>query len=73
MSLALKVDISIGHLNAAKLKWYTIQEVLASSVSVLSVDPDTVLIQNPFEFLSRDSDVESASDGWDDVSVCAAR
>ena len=27
---------------------------------------DIITIQNPFNFLTRDSDVESMSDGWDD-------
>ena len=28
-------------------------------------DVDVIFLQNPFDFLARDSDIEGMSDGWD--------
>jgi len=68
-----EVEAAITSLNVAKLKWHVVKSILASGVSVLVIEPDTVLIQDPFQFLYRDSDVEGATDGWDDTSVRGCR
>eukprot|EP00958_Prasinococcus_capsulatus_P006667 scaffold625_cov420-Prasinococcus_capsulatus_cf.AAC.20 len=64
-----QVEAAITSVNVAKLKWHVVKSILASGVSVLVIEPDTVLIQDPFQFLYRDSDVEGATDGWDDTSA----
>lgn len=33
-------------------------------------DVDIIFLQNPFEHLQRDSDVEGMSDGWDNATAC---
>lgn len=68
-----QVEAAITSVNVAKLKWHVVKSILASGVSVLVIEPDTVLIQDPFQFLYRDSDVEGATDGWDDTSVRGCR
>mmetsp|Transcript_33722 Transcript_33722/g.107136 ORF Transcript_33722/g.107136 Transcript_33722/m.107136 type:complete len:979 (+) Transcript_33722:200-3136(+) len=47
-------------------KWSTLEVLLELGWNTLVVDPDTVFFKDPFEHLYRDSDVEVASDGWDD-------
>lgn len=37
--------------------------------SVALSDVDIVWVQNPFEYLYRDADVEGMTDGWDDVTA----
>jgi arabinosyltransferase len=37
--------------------------------SVLLSDVDIVTVQNPFQHLVRDVDVEGMSDGWDDAKA----
>ena len=36
----------------------------------LSADVDIIFLQNPFEHLHRDSDVEGMTDGWDNGTAC---
>jgi hypothetical protein len=48
------------------LKFRILKPFLQLGYSVLLSDVDIVTIQNPFDHLVRDSDVESMSDGWDD-------
>jgi arabinosyltransferase len=47
------------------LKFQILKEFLLLGYSVLLSDVDIVTIQNPFQHLVRDSDVEGMSDGWD--------
>jgi len=57
------------------LKFQLVEQILSFGYSVLLSDVDIVVLQNPFNFLYRDEDVESLSDGfdaptaygWDDV------
>jgi arabinosyltransferase len=51
----------------AGLKFQILQEFLQLGYSVLLSDVDILTIQNPFKFLSRDSDIEGMSDGWDEA------
>lgn len=36
----------------------------------LPADVDIIFLQNPFDHLHRDSDVEGMSDGWDPGTAC---
>jgi rRNA-processing protein FCF1 len=56
-------------LSKAALKWYTIHTVLRDGHGVVFIDPRVVLLDDPSNFFYRDSDLESASDGWDDTSA----
>ena len=56
-------------LRKATLKWYTIHTILRDGHGVVFVDPSVVLIDDPSSYFYRDSDLESASDGWDDQSA----
>lgn len=47
------------------LKFRILKRFMELGYSVLLSDVDIVTLQNPFEHLVRDSDVESMSDGWD--------
>lgn len=38
-------------------------------VDLFLLDPDSVLLKNPFDFLYRDSDVEAMCDGWDEQTA----
>lgn len=43
-----------------------LRDFLVAGYSVLLSDVDVVFLQNPFDFLHRDCDVEAMSDGYDD-------
>lgn len=51
------------------LKFRILREFLELGYSVLLSDVDIVYLQNPFDHLYRDSDVESMSDGHDNVTA----
>ena len=51
------------------LKWLAARLVLSQGWPTLLLDPRTALIRDPSGYFSRDSDVEVASDGWDDVTA----
>ncbi|GAB2250399.1 hypothetical protein Droror1_Dr00016649 [Drosera rotundifolia] len=51
------------------LKFRILREFLQLGYSVLLSDVDIVYLQNPFDHLYRDSDVESMSDGHDNVTA----
>ncbi|GAA0153696.1 transferase [Lithospermum erythrorhizon] len=51
------------------LKFRILREFLQLGYSVLLSDIDVIYIQNPFDHLYRDSDVESMSDGHDNKTV----
>ena len=65
----LRQDASGGPLGVGAVKWRCLAETLRAGVSVLAVDPDTVLLDDLFPVLYRDADVEAAPDGWDETSV----
>jgi hypothetical protein len=56
-------------LHSAGLKFQILQEFLMLGYAVLLSDVDIVTIQNPFDHLVRDVDVEGMSDGWDDAKA----
>ena len=47
----------------------TVQEFLVLGYSVLLSDVDVVILQNPFQNLYRDRDVEGMTDGFDDITA----
>lgn len=57
-------DAGSNHAVSA-LKFRILRRFLVLGYAVLLSDVDIVTLQNPFEHLVRDSDVESMSDGWD--------
>lgn len=56
-------------LSRVALKWYTIHTILLDGHGVVYVDPGVVLLDDPSKYFYRDSDIESASDGWDDITA----
>ena len=53
-------------------KFHLLREFLSLGYRVLLSDVDIVTLQNPFNFLARDSDVEGLSDGFDDRTAYGA-
>ena len=51
------------------LKFHLLREFLALGYSVLLSDVDIVYLQNPFDHLYRDCDVESMTDGTDNATA----
>lgn len=51
------------------LKFRVLKEFLQMGYNVLLADTDVIFLQNPFDHLYRDSDVESMSDGHDTWSA----
>ncbi|KAM3758419.1 hypothetical protein ACB098_01G042600 [Castanea mollissima] len=51
------------------LKFRILREFLQLGYSVLVSDVDIVYLQNPFDYLYRDSDVESMSDGYNNKTA----
>mgnify|MGYP001804452429 CR=1 FL=1 len=51
------------------LKFQILREFLTLGYSVLLSDVDVLVVQDPFQFLYRDTDVESLSDVFDDRSA----
>ncbi|KAG1342108.1 arabinosyltransferase RRA3 [Cocos nucifera] len=51
------------------LKFHVLREFLQLGYSVLLSDVDIIYLQNPFDHLYRDSDVESMSDGHDNMTA----
>ena len=66
---AVRRQSSTPALSNAALKWYSIHTILLNGRGVVYVDPAVVLLDDPTEYFYRDSDLESASDGWDDVTA----
>lgn len=58
-----------GNHAVSGLKFRILREFLQLGYSVLLSDVDIVYIQNPFEHLYRDSDVESMSDGHNNMTA----
>lgn len=67
--IATVLRASKKSLSKAALKWYAIHSILRDGHGVIFIDPSVVLLSDPSEFFYRDSDLESASDGWDDMSA----
>lgn len=51
------------------LKFRILQNFIKLGYSVFLSDVDIIFLQNPFEHLQRDSDVEGMSDGWDNATA----
>lgn len=51
------------------LKFHLLREFLVLGYGVLLSDVDIVYLQNPFKYLHRDCDVESMTDGFDNVTA----
>lgn len=51
------------------LKWAALAALLTLHVAVLYADVDAVLTHPPFDLLAHDSDVEVASEAWDDEAA----
>ncbi len=51
------------------LKFRILKKFLILGYAVLLSDVDIVTLQNPFDNLYRDSDVEAMSDGWDNATA----
>ncbi|KAK1301140.1 hypothetical protein QJS10_CPB13g00562 [Acorus calamus] len=58
-----------GNHAVSGLKFRILREFLQLGYSILLSDVDIVYLQNPFEHLYRDSDVESMSDGHDNFTA----
>ncbi|OIW08705.1 hypothetical protein TanjilG_03381 [Lupinus angustifolius] len=58
-----------GNHAVSGLKFRILREFLQLGYSVLLSDVDIVYLQNPFDHLYRDSDVESMSDGHDNMTA----
>ncbi|KAL7155243.1 hypothetical protein ABFS83_03G062500 [Erythranthe nasuta] len=58
-----------GNHAVSALKFRILREFLQLGYSVLLSDVDIVYLQNPFHHLYRDSDVESMSDGHDNMTA----
>ena len=54
------------------LKFKILQRFLKLGYAVLLSDVDIIFIQNPFEHIFRDSDVEAMSDGWNNQTAYGA-
>lgn len=57
-------DVGSNHA-VSGLKFRILRPILDMGYGVLLSDVDIVTLQNPFNFLHRDCDVEGMSDGWD--------
>ena len=51
------------------LKFRILRPILDMGFAVLLSDVDIVTLQNPFQHLHRDCDVEGMSDGWDNATA----
>lgn len=58
-----------GNHAVSGLKFRILREFLQLGYSILLSDVDIVYLQNPFDHLYRDSDVESMSDGHDNMTA----
>ncbi|CAK7329734.1 unnamed protein product [Dovyalis caffra] len=58
-----------GNHAVSGLKFHILREFLQLGYSVLLSDVDIVFLQNPFHYLYRDSDVESMSDGHNNMTA----
>ncbi|XP_020210516.1 arabinosyltransferase RRA3 [Cajanus cajan] len=63
------VGESGGNHAVSGLKFRILREFLQLGYSVLLSDVDIVYLQNPFDYLYRDSDVESMSDGHNNMTA----
>lgn len=58
-----------GNHAVSGLKFHILREFLLLGYGVLLSDVDIVYLQNPFHFLYRDSDVESMTDGHNNITA----
>ena len=71
MSEAQK-DVGSNHA-VSGLKFRILRPILEMGYAVLLSDVDIVIVQNPFDHLHRDCDVEGMSDGWDNATAYGRR
>ncbi|KAI9127969.1 hypothetical protein K1719_000962 [Acacia pycnantha] len=55
--------------SASGLKFHILREFLRLGYSVLLSDVHILYLQNPFDHMIRDSDIESMSDGYDNMTA----
>ncbi|XP_047321831.1 arabinosyltransferase RRA2-like [Impatiens glandulifera] len=58
-----------GNHAVSGLKFHILREFLQLGYSVLLSDVDIIYLQNPFDHIYRDSDIESMSDGHDNMTA----
>ena len=61
-------DVGENHA-VSGLKFKIIKRFLDLGYAVLLSDVDIITLQNPFQHLYKDSDVEAMSDGWDNATA----
>lgn len=61
-------DVGANHA-VSGLKFKVLRPILDMGYAVLLSDVDIVTLQNPFDHLHRDCDVEGMSDGWDNATA----
>lgn len=70
---SMKISESQKHVGenhaVSGLKFKILRRFLELGFAVFLSDVDIVTLQNPFNYLVRDSDVESMSDGWDNATA----
>jgi hypothetical protein len=54
----------LAYCRSAEVRWHV------AAIPSTPADVDIVFLQNPFDHLARDSDVEGMSDGWDHGTAC---
>jgi len=62
-------DKALGSHKISAQKFKFVRSFLMVGASVLMTDIDVVYLQNPFDHLWRDADIEGTTDGWDDGSA----
>ncbi|EOD24246.1 hypothetical protein EMIHUDRAFT_469365 [Emiliania huxleyi CCMP1516] len=62
-------DKALGSHKISAQKFKFVRSFLTVGASVLMTDIDVVYLQNPFDHLWRDADIEGTTDGWDDGSA----
>ncbi|EIE27038.1 hypothetical protein COCSUDRAFT_11236, partial [Coccomyxa subellipsoidea C-169] len=66
--MSLQKGVGSNHA-VSGLKFRVLRPMLDLGYAVLLSDVDIITLQNPFQFLHRDSDVEGMSDGWDNATA----
>jgi hypothetical protein len=60
-------DAAISNHGVSARKYALLRQVVALGYSPFLLDTDVAVFKNPLEYLHRDADVETMSDGWDDA------
>lgn len=64
-----KISTAAGSHKISAQKFRIVKEFLEVGCSVLMSDIDIVWIRNPFDAIWRDTDLEGATDGWDEETA----